>query len=82
MEKNNKQIILDDSEKELRLAALGNPFFILVQKEKEDVIKIYSKVTDGFDIGYIFDWIKEFAREDKDFKAVLSDFVIELSKEC
>ena len=76
-----RKIYLNENDKELILAALGNPYFLIVEKERKDDVKVYSKVTEGFDIGYIFEWIIAYAREDEEFKKALADFVIDLSKE-
>lgn len=53
------------------------PYFIIVQ-DKDDA---YVNISDGFDICYIFDWIIQYAREEEDFKKVLADLIIDLSKE-
>ena len=57
----------------------GYPYLIIVDDEKESYI---SNCTDGFNVGLVFDWIKEYARENEEFKKALADFVIDLSKEC
>lgn len=78
MAKRTKLILEGDEAKELVLAAIGNPYLIIVEKDDN----VYSKVTNGFDVGLVFEWIKRLAKEDKAFKEALADFVIDLSKEC
>jgi len=59
----------------------GYPYFIIVDDDDEKKSFI-SNLTEGFDVGLVFEWIKGYARENEDFKKKLADFVIDLSKEC
>lgn len=62
----------------LVMAATGSPYFLLVDTEEG----FYASIKEGFDVSHIFDWIVRYARDDKEFKDALADFVIDLSKEC
>lgn len=73
-------IELSQSEAEpLVLAATGKPYFLLVDVENDEFL---SNVKEGFDLGHVFEWLANYARENKEFKTALTDFVIDLSKEC
>lgn len=60
-------------------AMAGCPYFIIVDNEDNSCM---SNFSDDFDISLVFEWIKEYARANEDFKKDLADFVIDLSKEC
>ena len=80
--KNGETLYLGEIEsKFLELMAKDCPYFIIAQKETNKGIKVYSSVTEGFDIDFLFEWIKYYAREDKDFRNALCDYIIDLSKE-
>lgn len=80
METIEKQIIhLPEEEgKALVLAATGSPYVLLVH---EDNVGVHRVVKGGFDTDWLFDFIKDLARDDKEFRAVLVDYIIDLSKE-
>ena len=64
--------------KPLILAMSGKPYFLLVREKG----KMYaSSMTDNFNISALFHWIALYARENKEFRSHLADFVIDLSKE-
>ena len=85
MDNNNKEeILLDGKEaKPLVLAALGCPYFLIVQDDvsKNNRTLIHSHVSTGFNVGYVFDWLTDYAKNDEDFRQVLLDFVIDVSRE-
>lgn len=64
--------------KALVLAATGSPYVLLVHEEN---VGVHRVVKGGFDTDWLFDFIKDLARDDKEFRAVLVDYIIELSKE-
>ena len=68
----------EEQAKPLVLAATGCPYFLLVRQEG---VGIHYTMTEGFDTDWLFDIIKLLARQDADFKALLTDYVIDLSKE-
>ena len=74
-----KKDILKITEEEFEIikAMKKNPYFIMLQDKDGS----YVRVSDGFDVCCIFDWIIQYAREEKDFKKVLADLIIDLSKE-
>lgn len=73
-------IKLSQSEaKPLVLAATGKPYFLLVDMDNDEFL---SNVKEGFDLKHVFEWLANYARENKEFKTALTDFVIDLSKEC
>lgn len=80
METIEKQIIhlSEEESKALVLAATGSPYLLLVH---EDNVGDHRVIKRGFDTDWLFDFIKDLARDDKEFRAVLVDYVIDLSKE-
>lgn len=72
-----KVIEITEEELELIKAMNKNPYFIILQGKEGS----YVKVSDGFDVCCIFDWIIQYAREEEDFKKILADLIIDLSKE-
>ena len=81
---NKEEILLDGKEaKPLVLAALGCPYYLVVQDDvsRNDKTLIHSHVSTGFNVGYVFDWLMDFAKNDEDFRQVLLDFVIDASQE-
>ena len=60
-------------------AMSGKPYFLIVDTEEDAFL---ANVKEGFDVGHIFKWLANYAKEDKEFKAALADFIIDLSKEC
>lgn len=64
--------------KPIMLAVAGKPYFLLVREKG----KCYnSSMTQDFDLGALFHWLILHAREDKEFRNRLADYVIDLSKE-
>lgn len=79
----SEQIILEGAEaKPLVLSALGCPYFLVVQDNvtKNNRTAIRSHISEGFDIGHVFDWLTDYADEDADFRNVLMDFAIGVGK--
>lgn len=74
-----KKDILKITEEELNIIKMihNNPYFVIAQNKNG----AYVSVSDNFDVCCIFDWIIQYAREEKDFKKVLADLIIDLSKE-
>ena len=69
----------EEEAKPLVLAATGQaPYFIMVNEKEQEFL---VTVTEGFNIGALFRWLAMYARENKEFKASLTDFIIDLSKE-
>lgn len=62
----------------LVLAANGAPYLLIVN---EDGVGVHRVVKDGFDCDWLFDYIKDLAREEKGFRTALADYIIELSQE-
>lgn len=76
-----EKIILEGKQaKPLVLAAIGCPYFLIVQQETKNGTKNYSHVSAGFDLGAVFDWLKNYADTDAEFRAALSNFIIDLTQ--
>lgn len=71
-----KVLIEGDAAKELVLAATGNPYFIAVAEGD----KTLMRWSDGFNVGTLLDLIVELAEQDKNFKNVFCNFIIDYSK--
>ena len=71
-----KVLIEGDAAKELVLAATGNPYFIAVAEGD----KTLMRWSDGFNVGTLLDLIAELAEQDKNFKNVFCNFIIDYSK--
>ena len=77
------KIILEGAEaKPLVLSALGCTYFLIVQDDAShnEQTVIRSHVSEGFDIGHVFDWLTDYADADGEFRQVLLDFVIDVGE--
>lgn len=82
MKANDKVTILAEipieQAKPIMLAVSGKSYFLLVHEKG----KCYnSSITQDFDLGALFHWLILHARENKEFRDRLADYVIDLSKE-
>lgn len=73
-----EMIVLSGEEaKPLVLAATGSPYLLIVE---EKGLGVHHVARNGFDMDYLFDFIKDIAQKDSDFKKALADYIIDLSK--
>lgn len=73
-----EMILLSGEEaKPLVLAATGSPYFLIVE---ERGVGVHHIVRNGFDLDWVFDFIKDFTEKNPEFKDELSNKIIELSE--
>ena len=68
----------ENENKALVLAATGSPYLLLVHQKN---VGVHRVIKAGFDTDWLFDFIKDIAKENKEFRTVLADYIIELSQE-
>lgn len=62
----------------LMLAATGSPYLLIVRQENKGVRHV---LKEGFDFDWLFDVLKEMAKEDAELRSALMDYIIDLLKE-
>lgn len=74
-----KEVIMLSGEeaKPLVLAATGSPYFLIVE---ERGVGVHHVIRNGFDADWLFDFIKDYATKNPDFKKELANYIIDLSK--
>ena len=77
-----KEVIFlsDEEAKPLVLAAIGNPYFILVKDENGEFT---ASMSNGFNLGAIFAYLETILKENKDnndIQSAMTNCIIELSK--
>ena len=72
-----KKIYEGKVSKPLAAAALGYPHLCITQIDGE----VIGEATEGFNTDNLFNMIKDLARRNKNFRAALVDYIIELSEE-
>ena len=69
----------EEQYKNLCLIANGNPHLLIVYEEESKRCDI--ELTKEFDFYFLFEYLKQKAKKDKEFKEELIDFIIDVSQE-
>ena len=77
----DRAIEINQNESELLQAMHGFPYFIVVQNTIETKGSARGRVSNNFDYDHLFGMIKLIARNDRNFREKLVDYIIDLSKE-
>jgi hypothetical protein len=67
----------EEENKSLVLAATGSPYLLIVHEEGVGARHV---IKEKFDYDWLFDFLKDYADENAEFRAALADYIIELSE--